>query len=259
MSGMCNSCASRFSLFKKEKGCKNCGYSFCKDCLASKKVPVPRLKNEKHEVCKKCFDILTGKSKPDTQPAKYSPPENFKKRLAALNDPNAPKPLRSDVQIKGQTASAGGGGGSAQSEKYKVTFRVHLTVVSDMYSSAFGPNFVNGRCLTHTLLLSSLVLSLTFFSHLLAEYSTDAHYLSRFCAVSRQKLHPYHMRIIELCPKDLYSLFGSRLLRISTQIVSTRLSYSIQYSLHNTLRDHMPKNYLEIVIIILNLGGFESS
>ncbi len=44
------------------------------------------------------------------------------------------------------------------------------------------------------------------------------------------------MTIIELCPKDLYSLFGSQLLRISTQIVSTRLSYSVQYSLlHNSL------------------------
>ncbi len=57
-----------------------------------------------------------------------------------------------------------------------------------------------------------------------------------FCLifVSRQKLHPYHMRNIELCPKDLYSLFGSRLLCISTQIqlVCTRLLYSAQYSLH---------------------------
>ena len=44
------------------------------------------------------------------------------------------------------------------------------------------------------------------------------------------------MRIIELCPKDEYSLFGSRLLRISTQIVSTRLSYSVQYSLPNPNR-----------------------
>ncbi len=64
-----------------------------------------------------------------------------------------------------------------------------------------------------------------------------------FCAVSRQKLHPYHMRIIELCPKDLYSLFGSRLLHISTQIVSTRLSYSVQYSLRITFGNcalHLP-------------------
>ncbi len=52
-----------------------------------------------------------------------------------------------------------------------------------------------------------------------------------FCAVSRQKQHPYHMRNIELYPKDLYSPVGSQLLCISIQIVSTRLSYSIQYSL----------------------------
>ena len=107
MSGMCNGCATKFSFFKKEKGCKNCGYSFCKDCL-SHKIKIPKLKNEKHEVCKKCYDILTGKAKP-TQ-AKYSPPENFKKRVAALSDPNAVKPLRTDVRVKGP---AGGSGGSA--------------------------------------------------------------------------------------------------------------------------------------------------
>ncbi len=64
------------------------------------------------------------------------------------------------------------------------------------------------------------------------KHSTDAVFCLNFCAVTRQKQHPYHMRNIELCPKDLYSLFGSRLLRISTQIVRTRLSYSVQYSLH---------------------------
>ncbi len=42
---------------------------------------------------------------------------------------------------------------------------------------------------------------------------------------------PYLVRnSIHYHPKDLYSLFGSRLLHISTQIVSTRLSYSIQCS-----------------------------
>ncbi len=65
-------------------------------------------------------------------------------------------------------------------------------------------------------------------------YSTDAVFCLNFCAISQQKLHPYHMRIIELCPKDLYSLFGSRLLRILTQTVSTHLLYSIQYSLLKT-------------------------
>ena len=119
MSGMCNGCATKFSFFKKEKGCKNCGYSFCKDCLGYK-IKVPRLNNEKHEVCKKCYDISTGKAAPVTQ-ANSSPPENFKKRMAALSDPNAPKPLRSDVKLKGP---AGGSSGSASGrarnmDKYK--------------------------------------------------------------------------------------------------------------------------------------------
>ena len=107
MSGMCNGCAIKFSFFKKEKGCKNCGYSFCKDCL-SHKIQVPKFKNEKHEVCKKCYDILTGKAKPNQ--AKYSPPENFKKRVAALSDPNAVKPLRSGHRVKGQVSEIRGAG-----------------------------------------------------------------------------------------------------------------------------------------------------
>ena len=119
MSGMCNGCAAKFSFFKKEKGCKNCGYSFCKDCLKYK-IKVPKLNNEKHEVCKKCYDILTGKAVPVTH-ANYSPPENFKKRVAALSDPNAPKPLRSDVKVKGSTSgSSGSGRGTVPNmDKYK--------------------------------------------------------------------------------------------------------------------------------------------
>ena len=118
MSGMCNGCATKFSFFKKEKGCKNCGYSFCKDCLKYK-TNVPRLKNEKHEVCKKCYDVLTGKARPVVN-ANYSPPENFKKRVAALSDPNAPKPLRTDVRVKGSAnGSSSDGGRVSSSEKYK--------------------------------------------------------------------------------------------------------------------------------------------
>ncbi len=72
--------------------------------------------------------------------------------------------------------------------------------------------------------------------------STDAVFCLDLCAVSRQKRHLYHMRNIELCPKDLYSLFGSWLQRISTQTVSTRLSYSVQ----NTKRDHIPTTRLTL-------------
>ncbi len=67
-------------------------------------------------------------------------------------------------------------------------------------------------------------------------YCTEAVFCLEFCGKSRQKQPPYNKIDMELCPKDLYSLFESRLLRISTQIVSTRLSYSVQYPSQNTKR-----------------------
>ncbi|KAK2144761.1 hypothetical protein LSH36_733g01043 [Paralvinella palmiformis] len=79
----CYSCGSAFGLFKKEFGCKNCGYAFCKDCL-TKKAEIPKLKNEKHKVCLKCYNILTGQVQPENKNVKYSPPEALRKRLAKL-------------------------------------------------------------------------------------------------------------------------------------------------------------------------------
>lgn len=84
----CYGCGTSFSLFKKEHGCKNCGFAFCNSCL-TKKLAVPKLNNEKHHVCNKCFNILTGKIKPNNDPARYSPPEAYKKRIAALADREA--------------------------------------------------------------------------------------------------------------------------------------------------------------------------
>ncbi|VDI06487.1 Hypothetical predicted protein, partial [Mytilus galloprovincialis] len=81
----CYGCGTTFSLFKKEHGCKNCGFAFCNSCL-NKKIAVPKLKNEKHHVCNKCFNILTGKIKPQDDSGRYSPPEAYKKRVAALEE-----------------------------------------------------------------------------------------------------------------------------------------------------------------------------
>lgn len=82
----CYGCGAGFSAFRKEHGCKNCGFAFCTKCLPNK-VPVPKLNNEKHRVCIKCYKIMTGQVKPsEDNPAKYSPPENYKKRVAALQE-----------------------------------------------------------------------------------------------------------------------------------------------------------------------------
>ncbi len=46
---------------------------------------------------------------------------------------------------------------------------------------------------------------------LLDHHCTDAVFCLEFCGKSRQKQHPYIKIDMELCPKDLYSLFESRL------------------------------------------------
>ncbi|XP_064621318.1 abscission/NoCut checkpoint regulator-like [Lineus longissimus] len=80
MSGQCYACTAEFGVFKKEHACKNCGFGFCSKCL-SNKIEIPKLNNEKHSVCSKCYNIMTGKTKPKV--VKLSPPENYKKRVAA--------------------------------------------------------------------------------------------------------------------------------------------------------------------------------
>ncbi|XP_046582007.1 abscission/NoCut checkpoint regulator-like [Haliotis rubra] len=58
-SGQCYGCGTTFGIFRKEHGCKNCGFAFCSRCLP-KSIEVPKLNNVKHHVCNRCHEILTG-------------------------------------------------------------------------------------------------------------------------------------------------------------------------------------------------------
>ncbi|ESP02927.1 hypothetical protein LOTGIDRAFT_156883 [Lottia gigantea] len=80
----CYGCGVGFGVFKKEHGCKNCGFAFCSKCL-TKATAIPKLNNSKHHVCNKCYDILTGKVKVEER-KQYSPPKAYQKRMAALEE-----------------------------------------------------------------------------------------------------------------------------------------------------------------------------
>ncbi|NWU94037.1 ANCHR regulator, partial [Upupa epops] len=89
MEGRCYGCADRFSVFKREASsaggggcsCKSCGRSFCAACLSYSAVPHGGSAPQK--VCKQCHGTLTGEGSHSSS-AKWSPPENYKKRVAAF-------------------------------------------------------------------------------------------------------------------------------------------------------------------------------
>ncbi|XP_074145401.1 abscission/NoCut checkpoint regulator isoform X2 [Sminthopsis crassicaudata] len=82
MEGRCYGCAVKFTLFRKECGCKSCGRAFCSNCLCFS-AAAPRSERAQHKVCRACHEALA-RGPSEAGGSQWSPPGNYKKRVAAL-------------------------------------------------------------------------------------------------------------------------------------------------------------------------------
>ncbi|XP_052744023.1 abscission/NoCut checkpoint regulator isoform X2 [Bicyclus anynana] len=73
----CNTCAKTFSIFRPEKGCPSCGFSYCSKCLKNK-VFLKKF-NSEVMVCAKCKQ-LTNSNEPN-EPKNVIPPDAYYKRM----------------------------------------------------------------------------------------------------------------------------------------------------------------------------------
>ncbi|XP_062432382.1 abscission/NoCut checkpoint regulator isoform X2 [Rhea pennata] len=126
MDNRCYGCASKFTVFRKECGCKSCGRAFCSGCLSFSAV-VPRCGNAQHKVCKQCHGKLTGRvaafeakqnqpkgqqkvaAKPCQAGSRYhgfsKEDKAIAERLARLREERKPKSIPSQAEIEARLAA----------------------------------------------------------------------------------------------------------------------------------------------------------
>lgn len=116
MDGLCFGCATKFGFFTKEHSCHKCGHAYCKTCLPHKTSLPGKDPKKQHNVCTDCYKILQQPKSDKQNEGKYSPPENFKKRVAALHQKEQGKQLSAGEQGPSRKSDAPSG---SQAAKYK--------------------------------------------------------------------------------------------------------------------------------------------
>ena len=81
----CSNCKKSFSIFSKEKSCKNCHLSFCSGCIKRKMI-IPKSGNEGN-VCAKCEQLIL------SQQSFRPPPDALQRRLDLLENPPPANPI----------------------------------------------------------------------------------------------------------------------------------------------------------------------